>query len=360
MTPKKPDDKVDAWMPLWIGAYLADTSHLSRDEHGGYLLMLMAYWRNKGPLIDDGNRLANIVRASPADWKRLRPVLAEFFLIEEGFWSHERANKELIKAGDLKRAKADRSNAGNAVRWAPPDGDAAERGRHLRSGRLAAARDKGTHSQMEWECMKTFHSMRCVRCRADAELVKDHITPIYQGGSDAIDNIQPLCRKCNASKGPEATDHRKQGWRSAMEGGIKRLLKASPTPSPLPTVEDPSGSSPSVGDDEPLPSPTSAGLLCRRLKQLGFLTVSSGHPTLLALLAAGATEGEFTAFTTQALTKRDPFAYLLTVVQSQREKAARLQIHRGPLPNAQEVIEQRNRAVAERWAAQQEETYEPD
>jgi hypothetical protein len=80
--------------------------------------------------------------------------------------------------------------------------------------------------------------------------------------------------------------------------------------------------------------PTGAGLICRALKRAGFSNVSPSHPGLLALLTAGATEGEFLAFADQALTKNDPFAYLLTVVQSQRIKAARLvdQMHRGELP----------------------------
>ena len=60
------DDKarVDAWMPMWIGDYLADTMTLTRDLHGGYLLMLFAYWRNRGPLLDDDDDLAAIVRCS--------------------------------------------------------------------------------------------------------------------------------------------------------------------------------------------------------------------------------------------------------------------------------------------------------
>lgn len=111
------DTKVDAWMPLWIGAYLADTTHLSRDEHGGYLLLLMAYWRNKGPLLDEGNRLANIVKATPAEWKRLRPVLAEFFAHDGHSWLHERAEKELTTAGLRKAAAVNKAKAAAEARW---------------------------------------------------------------------------------------------------------------------------------------------------------------------------------------------------------------------------------------------------
>lgn len=110
-------EKVDAWMPLWIGAYLADTTHLSRDEHGGYLLLLMAYWRNKGPLTDDGNRLANIVKATPAEWRRLRPVLVEFFKDDGAQWLHVRAEKELTSAGLHKAAAVSKAKAGAEARW---------------------------------------------------------------------------------------------------------------------------------------------------------------------------------------------------------------------------------------------------
>lgn len=111
------EEKVDAWMPLWIGAYLADTMDLSRDEHGGYLLLLMAYWRNKGPLPDKGNKLANICKASASEWRILRPVLAEFFEEVDGHWVHGRADKELEAAGMRKAAASSKAKAAAEARW---------------------------------------------------------------------------------------------------------------------------------------------------------------------------------------------------------------------------------------------------
>lgn len=110
-------EKVDAWMPLWIGSYLADTMHLSRDSHGGYLLLLFAYWRNKGPLVDDDEDLAGITKATPKEWKKLRPRLAKFFEVSDGVWRHGRADKELFNAGSMKAAAVERAKAGAEARW---------------------------------------------------------------------------------------------------------------------------------------------------------------------------------------------------------------------------------------------------
>ena len=51
----------------------------------------------------------------------------------------------------------------------------------------------------------------CVRCEGKSGLInieRGHIIPRYQGGSDDPSNWQPLCARCNASKGPETTDWR--------------------------------------------------------------------------------------------------------------------------------------------------------
>jgi len=80
----------------------------------------------------------------------------------------------------------------------------------LRKERIRIARGKGSHTKKEWESMKLFFNV-CVMCLGKSRLInleKDHIIPLYQGGSDSIKNIQPVCAKCNASKGPNDTDYR--------------------------------------------------------------------------------------------------------------------------------------------------------
>jgi len=81
------------------------------------------------------------------------------------------------------------------------------RNKELRRQRMVEARKKGTHTTEQWEALKAEFGHVCLRCgRQGYHLDKDHIVPVYQGGSDGIENIQPLCAWCNAGKGPDATN----------------------------------------------------------------------------------------------------------------------------------------------------------
>jgi uncharacterized protein YdaU (DUF1376 family) len=107
----------DTWMPIYIGDYLADTMHLNTLEHGAYLLLIFAYWRNGKPLADDDRALSGICRANPKQWRDLRPTLARFFVVDGGVWRHKRIEAELAKWQTLKDKRSEAGANGAAKRW---------------------------------------------------------------------------------------------------------------------------------------------------------------------------------------------------------------------------------------------------
>lgn len=110
---KKPDE----WMPLHVRKYLGDTMHLTTEQHGAYLLLLMAYWMRGGPLPANDNELAAIVRMSRAAWARVKTILEPFFTTVDGKWVQKRAEEELATARGIVAAKSEAGKAGAAARW---------------------------------------------------------------------------------------------------------------------------------------------------------------------------------------------------------------------------------------------------
>lgn len=97
--------KLDIWMPLYIADYAKDTFHLTRDQHGGYLLLIMAAWVSGGRLPNDPPRLAAIAKATPREWAKLAPVLLPFFKIRGEWLVHKRISEERQRAEQVSDAK---------------------------------------------------------------------------------------------------------------------------------------------------------------------------------------------------------------------------------------------------------------
>ena len=101
------------YMQLYVADYLADTYHLTTEEHGAYFLMLMNYWQTAKPLKSE--RIASLVRMDKESFAEIEPTLKEFFTVNEnGDWVHDRIQADLKGALD-KSVKATESAK---KRWA--------------------------------------------------------------------------------------------------------------------------------------------------------------------------------------------------------------------------------------------------
>lgn len=109
---------------------------------------------------------------------------------------HTLATKELIS-----RNRTGLLTGASHPRW--KGGRYATSTRHNATRRARERTGGGYHTLGEWELLKKQYSYTCPackKCEPHVTLTRDHIIPISRGGSNFIENIQPLCKRCNSKK----------------------------------------------------------------------------------------------------------------------------------------------------------------
>lgn len=86
-----------SYIPLYIGDYLADTRHLSTEQHGAYILLLMCAWRCEGYLPNDEKKLARYAGLSVKKWQSISSDILDFFEVESDKIYQKRLLQEYIK-----------------------------------------------------------------------------------------------------------------------------------------------------------------------------------------------------------------------------------------------------------------------
>ena len=109
------------YMQLYIADYLADTMHLSAEEHGAYLLLMFNYWQTGKPI--PKNRLAKIARLTNERWADVEPSLQEFFCDNGEEWVHLRIDEDLASVREKLTKKSAAGKASVQARRSRKEAD---------------------------------------------------------------------------------------------------------------------------------------------------------------------------------------------------------------------------------------------
>lgn len=94
-------------LTIWTDAYIGDTQHLTLQEHGAYLKLLMIAWRSPGCCLpDDDKRLAVMLGITLRVWTKLKPAVMDFWDLEDGVYLQGRLTREREKVEEQSRKGA--------------------------------------------------------------------------------------------------------------------------------------------------------------------------------------------------------------------------------------------------------------
>lgn len=118
------NEKVDLFMPFFVGDYQKDTTDLTTEEHGAYFLLLLDLWNRGGYLPGDATRVARIARVGDDRWPSVWGTIGRFFTdAGDGRLTQKRLLVEFNKAKEKRRAASESGKKGAAAKHGKASGD---------------------------------------------------------------------------------------------------------------------------------------------------------------------------------------------------------------------------------------------
>jgi uncharacterized protein YdaU (DUF1376 family) len=221
------------FMQLYVSDFIGDTLHLSTEQIGAYMLLLMAMWNAGGQLPADEAKLARVVRMSVKKWRTVSTDLMAFFDSDGTHVQHNRLTKELQKSESKSQSRASAGAAGGAAK-ALKDKEA----------RLANAMPEPQHlpdTITREEKREAKASPKARPTRIPDGFVPNLIWAEQQGMTPQQAEAEAAkFRDYWASKGSNATKTDWDAtWRNWVRGALERLPQARGSPAPKPrTTQD--------------------------------------------------------------------------------------------------------------------------
>jgi 5-methylcytosine-specific restriction endonuclease McrA len=95
-------------------------------------------------------------------------------------------------------------------RWKASNKSAVNAATHRRRSKIKGNGGDGWTAQ-QWDALKAEFDYTCLMCGRQEPAIQlhaDHVVPVQVGGTNAIENIQPLCKSCNSRKHTQVLDLR--------------------------------------------------------------------------------------------------------------------------------------------------------
>lgn len=177
-----------------------ETSYRKRTDRGEFRYVCL-----------DCEKLSRAVHYEKNREKYLQAAKAYGELNKEHVLTYGKAWRKGIDRPRLKRTPRAKLPKHLKSDWRKNNPWAARLIRHRRRCRIAKLVDTLTAS--EWIALLEKYGYKCLKCgkqAPDIVLSIDHVVPIAKGGSNTIENVQPLCTRCNAKKFTKIIDYRER------------------------------------------------------------------------------------------------------------------------------------------------------